>query len=136
MKKKTLIIGTVIVALGLVGTFVACSKEKKEDVKVKESENIYLYNKTKLEGVTDISVYQDDEVINLGNTTLGFVKYIPQNGKYLIAEPDKEDDLKSNLILVNKDESRIKVASIITNMISKVEVINQYLFYKDSEMGN
>ncbi|MGL4761154.1 MAG: hypothetical protein ACRCWG_06795 [Sarcina sp.] len=136
MKKKTLIIGTVIVALGLVGTFAACSKEKKEDVKVKESENIYLYNKTKLEGVTDISVYQDDEVINLGNTTLGFVKYIPQNGKYLTAEPDKEDDLKSNLILVNKDESRIKVASIVTNMISKVEVINQYLFYKDSEMGH
>ena len=136
MKKKTLIIGAIVIALGMVGTFAACSKEKKEDVKVKESENIYLYNKTKLDGVTDISVYKDEEVINLGNTTLGFVKYIPEDQKYLVAEPNKEDSLKTDLILVNKDESRVNVASVVTNMISKVEVINDYLFYKDSEMGH
>ena len=140
MKKKRVIIGIIVlVILGILGILAIYSRINSKAVTSesdKATDNIYLFNKTKSDGITDISVFKGNKIINLGQTTLGFVKYIPSSEKYLLAESNKEDTLKSNLLVVNKDESKVQVASVVTNMISKIEIMNDYLFYKDSENGH
>lgn len=136
MSKKAILISIVIIVLVIVGVSIYYMNFSNKNVPTKSSEeNIYLLNKTKEEGVYNSSVYNNGAIINLGTTTLGFVKYIPKERKYIVAEPNKDNSLKSNLILVNRDGSRNLIASVVSNMISKVEIINDYLFYKDSDEG-
>lgn len=136
MSKKGILISVGIIVLVILGISVYFMDFSSRNISQSNNDNIYLLNKTKSDGEYNVSVYNEGEFINLGTTTLGFIKYIPDQSKYMIAEPNKDNSLKSNLVLVNEDESRSTVASIVSNMISKVEIENGYLFYKDSEDGS
>ncbi|MGL5575182.1 MAG: hypothetical protein ACRDCW_06510 [Sarcina sp.] len=133
MNKKGILISIGIIILLIVGFGIYYMDFPHKNLPENSQENIYLFNKTKNEGINDISVYNMGDVVNLGTTTLNFVKYIPNEQKYIIAEPSEENNLKSNLVLVNEDGAKQTVASVVTNMLPKVEIINDYLFYKESD---
>ncbi|MGL4656492.1 MAG: hypothetical protein ACRCWM_11550 [Sarcina sp.] len=136
MKKNKMLIGIGLLIVAFLGISIYYMDFSNKQTKVEVKNNIYLFNKTKKDGVLDLSVYNHGGVLNLGDTSLGFVKYIQNEQKYLVAEPNEENDLQSNLVLINENGAKENLATVGTNMISKVDVMNDYIFYKESESSS